>query len=665
VAIGSPIAIFRINRERQRADQNLYDSDMSLAQHSWDDGDLGRTLGLLEAHLPRSGEPDRRSFEWYYFWNLCRGDQRMTLSNHSQAVECVAISPDGKRLATGSVGSPVQVWDCATGERVQVLPETNVISLAFAPDGRTLGVGGQDQLVVWNLETGHAVFKTNDATARFHIAFSPVEPLLVVGKHGGFRVFGFDGGSTEVWDYVTGKLKHVLLESGGYIAISPRGNQVATGNWDQTVKIWDLATGQFIKSLNTGAVVDMAWSPDGLTLATVYSGPEVKLWDVSRGQEIDGFTNDHHKVWSLAFSPDGKSLATGGTDQLIHLWDVATRQQTGQLQGHGAGVRSLAFSADSQTLASGGKDKKAMLWSLHPTRRATTISNVISRPIFSPDGQSVAAGIASGAVSVWDVATLQVRAVIADARDAVAFSDDGNALLTRGTNYFLKTFDLTTKTAREPILRGPVAVTNDQAALSPDGQTLAIGLVNGTLMFCQAKTGVEITNIPHAYASNIFQVVFSPNGKLLAMSGREFEAGRVPAAKIWDVATHKMVKLIAGHTETVLGVAFSRDGKTLATCGGDDAIKFWDTVTWQEMTPSLGQKDVVNSLAFSSNGRTLASSSFDGTMKLWNVSTRRELASLKLKMAVQTITFSPDGQTLAAYGWDGLLRLWRAPLTDK
>src|SRR6187455_2436541 len=97
--------------EKERADQNSYDSDMSLAQHAWDDGDLGYTRTLLEAHKPRPGEKtDRRGFEWFYFWNLCQGEQWMTLTNYSQPVNSVAFSPDGKRLATGSAGMPVQIW---------------------------------------------------------------------------------------------------------------------------------------------------------------------------------------------------------------------------------------------------------------------------------------------------------------------------------------------------------------------------------------------------------------------------------------------------------------------------------------------------------------------------------------------------------------------------
>src|SRR5207237_4227712 len=123
----------------------------------------GYPRSRLQAHLPRHGETDRRGFEWFYFWNLCKGDQRMTLTNHSGVVNCVAFSPDGKLLATGSVGNPVRIWDSATGKIVKTLPEQNVVSLAFAPDGRMLGVGGRDQVIVWNLENERVVFKREDA----------------------------------------------------------------------------------------------------------------------------------------------------------------------------------------------------------------------------------------------------------------------------------------------------------------------------------------------------------------------------------------------------------------------------------------------------------------------------------------------------------------------
>jgi len=659
----APIAVFRINRERERADQRSYDSDMRLAQHAWDDGDLGLTRSSLEAHRPKTGEKDRRSFEWFYFWNLCQGEQQMTLTNHSQTVNSVAFSPDGKRLATGSVGSPVQVWDTTTGRIVKTLPEQHVVSLAFAPDGHTLGVGGRDEMVVWNLETDRADFKLKEALGHFRIAFSPKGTLLVIGKRGGQY-----GGSAELWDYATRERKHVLAESGGYLALSPRGDRLATANWNQTTtKIWDLASGQFVTNLNTGVVPAMALSPDGQALATSY-GPwssEVKLWDVTTGLQIGSFTNNQHKAWSLAFSPDGRLLVTGGADQIVRLWDVATRQQIRQLQGHGSEVVSVAFSTDGQTLASGSRDKTAMLWSVHPNLGVPMITNAFSRPIFSPDGYLVVAASGQNKLAAWDVATCQLQATVADAYDAVAFSPDGSGLLTRGTNYFLRTFDVAARSAREPIPGRPSGETETSAALSPDGQILATGSTNGTLTFSDAKTGAVMATNVHAYERHIFQIAFSPNGKLLATTGITDGSELNPqAAKVWDTATHKLVAEPRGHTDLVIDITFSPDGKLLATCGVDDSIRFWDTTNWKEIPPSLGHKEYVKALTFSPNGKTLATTCNDGTMKLWSVATRRELASLKVPLA-SYVTFSPDGQTLAVQCDDGALRLLRAPVPDK
>jgi WD40 repeat protein len=266
-------------------------------------------------------------------------------------------------------------------------------------------------------------------------------------------------------------------------------------------------------------------------------------------------------------------------------------------------------------------------------------------------------------VAIWDVATLQEKAVFEGACDVVAFSSDGSALVTRGTNYFLRVFDVATQAARETIPGRPTVETDSHAALSPDGQILAIGLLDGTITFFDAKRGGLIAPTAHAHDGS-FRLAFSPDGKLLAAPGPSAE----PSAKIWDTSTHEMVAALAGHTDLVLDAAFSPDGKTLATSSVDDSIKFWDTVTWKEIPPSLGHKEYVSALAFSPNGRTLASACDDGTMKLWNVATRRELASLKLGMYGFRIAFSPDGQTLAVrnMGDVGLLRLWRAPvLPDK
>jgi WD40 repeat protein len=199
--------------------------------------------------------------------------------------------------------------------------------------------------------------------------------------------------------------------------------------------------------------------------------------------------------------------------------------------------------------------------------------------------------------------------------------------------------------------------------LSPDGQILVTTLKDGPLTFFDAKTGIVRKTAPNT--NHIFELAFSPNGKLVAaacmLANGQTEG---PRARVWDVSTYKMVAALAGHTDIGLSVGFSPDSKTLATSSADDSIRFWDTSSWNEIPPFLRQKEYVTSVAFSPNGRTLATACYDGTMKLWNAVTLRELASIKIEPNGRSFAFSPDGQTLAVQTPDGL-RLWRAPVPEK
>ncbi len=205
-----------------------------------------------------------------------------------------------------------------------------------------------------------------------------------IGKGGGIR--DFPRGTAELWNYVTRERVAALPDSGGHIAMSHDGKKLATGNTNKTTKIWDIATGHLDRILETDGVIAMAFSPDGRTLAASGWKSDVTLWDIDLKKPVGSLTNSQRHIWSTAYSPDGLLLATAGADQTIRLYDLKTRQETERLVGHGDQVLSLAFSPVGQTLASGSKDKTAMLWNLHPSRTATTVSNVTSRPIFSRTG---------------------------------------------------------------------------------------------------------------------------------------------------------------------------------------------------------------------------------------------------------------------------------------
>src|SRR5438552_5748901 len=239
LAIGSPIAAFRINRERLQAEaarqnetqlrrqaqaqelvsrQNAYASDTSAASHALADGNFGLARKLLSGHRPQPGQQDLRGFEWRYLWGLSQGEQLKTLLGHSNFVHCLAYSPDGTMLASGSFDHTVKLWNPDTGELIATFAghSGKVISVAFSPDGQLLASGGNDGLVrLWDLHSQQIVSTITNPRPR--LAFSG--RLLAMGTGG--DEWGVDGGIVKLWDYVAKQDVMSLTNSGNRVAFSP------------------------------------------------------------------------------------------------------------------------------------------------------------------------------------------------------------------------------------------------------------------------------------------------------------------------------------------------------------------------------------------------------------------------------------------------------------
>src|SRR6266498_1299778 len=155
------------------------------------------------------------------------------------------------------------------------------------------------------------------------------------------------------------------------------------------------------------------------------------------------------------------------------------------------------------------------------------------------------------------------------------------------------------------------------------------------------------------HSEYVMSVAFSPDGKTLASASWD------STVKLWDTATRQELATIQGHSGGVVSVAFSPDSKTLALAGGDQNVRLWDTSRWQQLAALKGHSDEVVSVAFSPDGKTLASASRDKSVKLWDTGTRQELATLKGHSdLVFSVAFSPDGKTLASAGGDQTVKLW-------
>ncbi len=318
-------------------------------------------------------------------------------------VTAVTYSPDGRTLASGSSGK-VDLWDAVTGEHKLTLTDGGR-SVVYSPDGRTLSSGGS----LWDTETGHRKLTLTGFSGYVHsVVYSPDGGTLAGGGSNGIRL----------WDAETGRTKLTLnrpvpgIQS---VAYSPDGAQLAVGN-NLGIWLYDLQLGTEVGLLtgHTRTVLSVAYSPDGRTLASAggYFDNTVRLWDVATGKLKQTLSDHIGEVTSVLYSPDGCTLASVGgyVDETIRLWDAETGEHKHTLSGHMDDVYSASFSPNGNTLASGSRDQTILLWDIAPYSNANGFVSISPSNVQSPAPGSqlmFSVDIADGKAVVSYQATLQ------------------------------------------------------------------------------------------------------------------------------------------------------------------------------------------------------------------------------------------------------------------
>jgi WD40 repeat protein len=722
------------------ANRNLYFNRLARAQLEWlVNDDMQQAEKALD-----SCDKGLRGWEWHYMKRLCRGGLR-TFRGHTDSVECVAYSPDGKTIASASMDKTVKVWNVSAGQLVFNLTGHTgpVYCVAFSPDGKTLASGSTDQTIkVWDASSGNEV-----QTLRGHripvlrVAFSPdgkrlasvggtggrekeapptmynqgtgqfvavVQPLLEPLKEN--RTSHNQGGrqdadgEAKVWDLAAGQAILALSGHSGSvtgIAFRADGKRLATSSRDGTAKVWDAMAGKETLTFrgHNGSVTSVAFSPDGKHIASTSMDRTVRIWDANTGQEQVAYRGHQLGVHHAAFSPDGQRVASGNPlgfnladpwgdnhPGKVKVWEATTGREIFTLRGHGRSVTGVAFSPDGTRLVSASADGTVKLWDAVAGPEASLLATEPSRPTpacraFSPDGKHLASAFQDRTVKVWEAGNGQNVITLTGHTGQVtslAFSPDGKYLASGAGE--VKLWDAAT--GRETITLAGVAPDRNGLAFSPDSGKLISRGPNEKVTVRDAATGVNLWTFdgPPGEGSG---VALSPDGVYLAAAASRTDKpthilhpGDAPNVevlirpndviewiseiRVWDTQTGRHVQTWRVPRHNIKALAFGRDGKVLATGGGDGTVRLWDVTTGEQTRVIEGHFGSVLCVAFSPDGTRIATGTGSAeTVKVWDSRTGAEALTLRGNAsAVIGIAFSPDGNRLFCLLADQTVKVW-------
>ncbi len=534
-------------------------------------------------------------------WNLTTSAEIGRLVGHSKGVRSVAFPTSDKNiLVSGSDDGTVILWDFSTSEPIFILEghASGVNSVAFSPDGAILASGSRDGTVIlWDVAAG-------EQTATLEGHRSGVS-AVAFSSNGAAIASGSWDDKVILWDVETRKQIGTLEGHRGdvnSVSFAAGGALLATGGRDGTVILWDVLTREKITTFGyPGDVLSVSFSAGGAQIAAGGRDGGVRLWDVSEWAGPRPFALG-------IISGDGQQGVPGGA--LAHPLVVEVRDQYGDLLPNaavtftvtaGEGRLSGRFTVEHATTDANGRAELTLTLGLPGPNTVGVSLGGRELATFTAEGVGTAVAELGGDYRTWHLpraATVRLgKGAMGEGDRAVALSPDGRYLaVASGIGVWLYEA-ATSRPWRSCRRENPV----HSVAFSQDG-ILAADWINGRVELWEVESGERIGTLRHAEWGRVAAVVFSPDGTALASGSWD------QVIKVWDVETRREVGTWEVPRESnslwSLSVAFSPDGSRLASGFQDGTVRLWDVTTQTEVATLEGHTDRVISVSFSPDGRS-------------------------------------------------------------
>ncbi len=583
-------------------------------------------------------------------------------------VEGVALSPDGERLVT--VDSSARIWDVRAGKLLKkwVLQKW-AISVRFSPDGKYIAThDGESTVLLWEAKTGKELARLDHKDELFFFEFSSDGTQLATVGSGIIRVWQVARDQELFhlnYDNIINEISF-SADSKHLVAVGADGTvqtwEIASGN---LLSRLILQRHGFSRAAKPDC---LHLSSDGRWLTACirdYRNDQdfLKIWNVATGEGVAQI--ESQPEW-LRFSADGTRLATEAADKL-HVWDVPSGRQVAQIAVPGV-IEDAIISPNGTYLVvrirpeNLSSNKEVIVWDIESNTLLTLLKDASSGSgldaAFSLDGTRLAIAIEDTSVQarttrVWDVdtGTVQSKWVDPQSNYKVALNADGTRVAVLNVST-LWVGDNTSGRTLQQFDHGAEDIS--AIAVNSEGSRIATGGFDGLVHVWDVATGEEVTQFAHG--DRVWLLVFEPDGIRLASVGWD-EQIEFSTTRVWDISTGKeLFKLAQEKDNMVFDVSFSPDGRLLAIASNNGKARLMDAITGEVLT-EMTHEEALYAVAFSPDGRFLATGTASAAL-VWDLSTGSELHRLSHTASVWRVAFTTEGKRLLTADKDDRVRIW-------
>lgn len=649
------------HQHSERVEQLLYLSDMERAFQAWQTQRIDQVRSALQQHLPHAGQTDRRRVEWHLLNALTQPVPSTIVGSHEGSANQLAVFPDGKRVASVGDDQQLRIWDIESGDALATIDVSDssvdaLNSVAISPDGKSVVIGSM-WVQVWNADTG---LLSRRLTSFDHnvqsIAISQDgERIAAASRYDRIRILSLSGDLLAEIEEGSRHESLVFTHQGERLLVPCRvGN---SGRIRGIVREWNSDLTQVHREFHVDDQ-DMstnytlaASSPDGTfyALSSRYGPASTCLVDAVTGEVLLRLPTQRDEINATVISPDGKMLAAGFNDGRIEYWQLdrlrsgqfVTPERTRTLQAHEGKVNSLGFYSPNQLLSCGA-DGTVKAWQLggdnNPVRIGSS-SGLGPAPSLTGTPYAYAEQVGIQFVTAAEEGLAETIHLTNCSLGDFSFSQDGRLMSASWREGSIHIYSRTPNAVRQELVVGGPTLS---VCFSPTTNELAAITSNGTMTLWDLKSMSKIKEKPlSSQASGQHACCcYSPDGRFL------LGAGSFREIVVMEASSLSLVRRISVNGK-VSQMIFNPNGELLATSHNDGVIRIWDWPDCRKRCELVGHEAGVGEMVFSPDGCTLASNSVDKTTRLWAPAEGRSFGVLYRHSTPPIgLDFSLDGKFL-------------------